>query len=85
MLLLQRYWDWNITILILNFDFGLVESYIAFDVVRGGIGRRIVPKCDLRHLSNSYRKLQTMQRLRLRSNREEKRCSKTRVWGKMGE
>jgi len=85
MLFVQRDWDWYIAILILNFDFALVESDVALNVVRSGLGFRVVPKCDLRRLSNGCRKPQTMQRLRLRSNREEKRCSKTRFWEKRGE
>ena len=38
---------WYSTVLILEFDFGLVECYVAFYIVRSGLGFRVVPKGDL--------------------------------------
>ena len=56
-------WDWYTATLILNYNFALVESYVAFYVVRSGLGFRVGPKCDIRRLLNSSWKPQTMQHL----------------------
>ena len=52
---------WYSTILLLDFDLVLVESHVAFYIVRRGLGFRVVPRCDLRHLLYKCWKLRTIQ------------------------